>query len=454
MVIHSPDIEHLIRGINERVFYVKNGTALPPQPSPKAFDDMKYIVDKFVDRLHAPLPLSCEEYVSCYTGRKRTIAQQASEKFLRCGLQRSDSFVSLFGKREKLDINRKPDPVQRVISPRTPVFNVALGRYTKAIEHTLYDRINSMFGYPVMGKGLNFIDTAKLIKASWDEFKDPVALGFDASRFDQHVSVQALQFEHSIYDAVFHHKYPELRSILRYQLKNKFIARHNQGTIKFTKAGGRCSGDMNTGLGNCLIMCCLWYHVFRFFDFPARLVNNGDDCVIICAKSNYRKLSFWVPIFFKHFGFTMVAEPPKFVFEQIEFCQCQPVYNGEQYVMCRNPLAVRDKDSIRLNRFANVDQFRSWLRCVGLGGMSLTAGIPILQSYYSSFLRHDTNVEYKNLDVEESGLMRYAGQVQQTARAISADSRLSFFLAYDITPSEQIAYEEEYDRLGPFGYLG
>lgn len=456
MVIHSPDIEHLIRGINERVFRVNGGRDLPPQPEPGSFREMDYIIPMFVDKLNAPLPLSLEEYVSCYTGRKRTIAQQASEKFLRTGLQRSDAVVSLFGKREKLDIRRKPDPVQRIISPRTPVFNCALGRYTKAIEHNLYDCINRMFGYTVMGKGLNFVDTATVITDAWSSFNRPVSLGFDASRFDQHVSVSALRFEHRIYDAVFHGRYPELRKLLSHQIENKFIARHHQGVIKFKKAGGRCSGDMNTGLGNCVIMCCLWYHFFNTImpNVKTRLVNNGDDCVIILERADATKLSKLAPPFFLRYGFTMVAETPKYVLEQVEFCQCQPVFNGDTYVMCRNPLAVQDKDAIRLNPFRNPDQFYSWVRAIGEGGISLTAGIPVLQSYYQSYARHKARKAYVNDDIDQSGLIRYAGGVHQKYRTVSDQARLSFYQAYNIAPSSQMELESIYDGLGEFAYTG
>jgi len=453
MVIHNQDIEHLVRGVNERVFRVDNGKSIPPLPTPGAYDKLNYLVLRFADPALEPLPLTSEEFVDTYKGRRRTIAQQASEEFLRCGLRRHHSVVSLFGKREKLNIRRKPDPVQRVISPRSPVFNFALGRYTKAVEHRLYEDINRLFGYEVMAKGKNFKQVGALLRGHWDNTHSAVALGYDASRFDQHVSVDALKFEHKIYDSIFLGKYPELRRLLKHQLRNRYVARHHQGTIKFTKSGGRCSGDMNTGLGNCLIMCMLWLN-FRDLhpNLPFRLVNNGDDCVVITESKLRRKFDQLVPRHFLRFGFTMVAEAPTHTFERIEFCQCQPVWDGSEYVMCRNPLSVVEKDAIKMTKFHNEEQFRIWCSTVGLGGLSLTAGIPMLQEYYQLYANHHGKGTYKGDELEQSGLVRFAGDITQAYRPITERSRVSFFLAYGIPPSMQLEFETSIKAMPTFEF--
>lgn len=71
------------------------------------------------------------------------------------------------------------------------------------------------------------------------------------------MSVQALKWEHSIYNAMF--RSDELAELLGWQLTNKGFARTTDGLIKYEVKGCRMSGDMNTALGNCMIMCALVY---------------------------------------------------------------------------------------------------------------------------------------------------------------------------------------------------
>jgi hypothetical protein len=51
----------------------------------------------------------------------------------------------------------------------------------------------------------------------------------------------------------------ELAELLKWQLQNKGFARTIDGLIKYSVEGCRMSGDMNTALGNCTIMCALVY---------------------------------------------------------------------------------------------------------------------------------------------------------------------------------------------------
>lgn len=92
-----------------------------------------------------------------------------------------------------------------------------------------------MHGSTVVAKGLTIDETGRLIARKWLGFARPVAVGIDASRFDQHVSAQALEWEHSIYNSIF--QSDELAMLLKWQINNVGFARCKNGCIKYRKIG-------------------------------------------------------------------------------------------------------------------------------------------------------------------------------------------------------------------------
>ena len=74
-------------------------------------------------------------------------------------------------------------------------------------------------------------------------------------KFDMHVSPAALAWEHSIYTSIFpRDKF--LKKLLRWQMNNRGAGYCGDGSLKYSVTGKRFSGDMNTGLGNCLFDVC------------------------------------------------------------------------------------------------------------------------------------------------------------------------------------------------------
>jgi hypothetical protein len=116
-------------------------------------------------------------------------------------------------------------------------------------------------------------------------YPDVVVVGLDASKFDQHVGTHLLKWEHGIYE----HLYPgdgALADILREQLRTRGIILCDDGIIKFRVPGSRCSGDMNTALGNCLIMTAMVITYCRQRSIACSIIDNGDDCLIITSRCN------------------------------------------------------------------------------------------------------------------------------------------------------------------------
>lgn len=453
--VHADDVDTMLRAVNERVFYVtdaRTGKLRPPfQPRPYHFErELNKFRLKLLRSVQPSPKWNHETFLSKYTGRRLTIYSNASELLKSRGITHADAKIKGFGKPEKTNVSAKPNAVQRVISPRSPQYNLAVGLYLKSFEHNIYIGIKRLWGEQTIAKGLNAVKTATLIKHKFESFVDPVAIGFDAKRFDQHVSLDALKFEHSIYNA--HFKDAELARLLKMQLINRVRIRCSNGSVKYEVVGGRMSGDMNTALGNCLLMCLMMLGFKESLQIEFKLINNGDDCVVFCERKHGPTILSKAHTYFKNFGFDMVAESPVYKLEQIVFCQTQPVWNGERYVMCRDPRITQSKDAISIRPFMSEEHYRSWLYTCGNGGISLTAGIPIMQSYYNAMIRNGNGKFIRDVQVYDNGLFKFGDGMTQESRQITSEARYSFYLAFGILPDSQRAREAVLEKL-PLPYV-
>jgi hypothetical protein len=469
IVPFNNDIATLERAVKERVFFVKNINkdspekfVSPPTPAPGLFSErLSETLGVLRPFLPSTAPITHQQFVDACPSRKRKCYENALADIRLSGLDyEKDSSVSVFVKYEKTDRTTKEDPVPRVISPRDPKFNIQLGRYLKPIEERIFKALGKMFGHPTVMKGMDTDKTAAIIQEKWDMFNKPVAIGLDASRFDQHVSLEALKFEHSVYELCFPRirDRKKLRNILKYQLHNKCSGYTPDGSISYVKEGTRMSGDMNTSLGNCILMCMMIHAYSLHCRVPVQLANNGDDCVVFMEQRDLPAFSDGLFQWFWEMGFNMAIEPPSYELEHIEFCQCRPVYDGEKYTMCRNPTTAIAKDSVYLKHPDQFVTYPAWLHAVGTGGIALAGGMPIFNSFYKCYQRSGEPTWYcrwkkrwraKGLaDDVLPWFMREMGlRGRRVAREPTPESRASFYLAWGITPDEQLELEKYYDRL-------
>lgn len=448
--VHNNSLANLRRGLIERVFFVENDKKeLEPAPKPLsgAFDRLTWFRRKLHNIVGTHSCISPGQFLDFYTGRRRTIYEGAVKSLEGLSVQRRDAYLKTFVKAEKINTTKKPDPAPRVIQPRNVRYNVEVGRYLRRFEHYLYRGIDEIWNGPTIIKGYTVEQIGKIARDAWDSFTSPVAIGFDMKRFDQHVSSDALKWEHSVYlDAFCHDSY--LAELLEWQLVNKGVGYASDGMIKYKVDGCRMSGDMNTAMGNCLIACAITHDFFRSRGIRARLMNNGDDCVVICEKECAAVVKADMVRHWRQFGFQCELECDAEIFEQIEFCQMRPVYDGEKYVMVRNPLVSLSKDSYSVGPWNGINHARKWVNAVGLCGLSLTGGIPVVQSYYNMMIRNTQSVNSSGIlrDVSfASGFRELARLGNRKSGAISEDARFSFYLAFGITPDLQRAMESDYD---------
>lgn len=452
-IVHNSSIANLERGVKERIFFVKNGDKYcsPPLPEGNHFaNTLKPFLGCLREHLPHSTPVERNKFADLYTGRKREEYALAAASLYDRDIEDKDSFVKVFVKAEKINKTKKPDPIPRVIQPRDKRYGVAIGRFLKPLESRICKAVNKTFGKGsvTIFKGLNASESGQEMARKWNRFRRPAAVGLDAKRFDQHISVKALQWEHSVYLNCFnsHRHKKQLKKLLRKQWRTTGFGYCKDGKLKFSKVGGRCSGDMNTGLGNCLIMCAMVYAYAAEKGLDIELANNGDDCVVIMEDVDIDKFMTGLDSWFEKMGFTMEVEKPVFELEHIEFCQTHPVFDGDSYIMVRNILSIA-KDCISTVYNDTIESLYGYYRVLGDAGLHLTGGIPIWQNFYKKLCQSVPPGKRSEMLQHESGMMNLARRMKRNYAEPTEAARYSFYRAFGIEPDYQKALERVYDEV-------
>jgi len=225
--------------------------------------------------------------------------------------------------------------------------------------------------------------------------------------------------------------------------------------VRYKTKGKRQSGDVNTSLGNVLIMCSLVIAYAKEVGIVIRFVNDGDDVVAIMESEDEAKFRAALPPYFLESGLTMDMGATVYLIEQIVFCQAQPVFDGKQYVMIRDPRVSIAKDCISLKPLDNDKISRRFMASIGKGGLTMTGGIPVVQDFYDMLVRSSDGAK----PLDDSSIYKYTNRGFGMKRCYStptAESRFSFYLAFGIPPDAQISIEAFYAdyRVGCFGEVG
>jgi len=446
--VHSNDICNLERALVERVYLVKgkNGFERPPAPLKGTFAKRLLSFRAMMQtNVVYPSVLTHEQFVLSYTGRKRHIYERAVESLLVSRWTPKDSHIKAFVKVEKHNLTQKDDPAPRIIQPRDPRYNVSVGIYIKAIEGLIYKCIDECFGHRTVMKEMTVTELGTLMKEKWDMFDKPIAIGLDASRFDQHVSQEALRWEHNIYQSYFPWS-NELRTLLRLQLNNYGSGRTPNGSVKYKTIGCRMSGDMNTGLGNTLLMCAMVHSYCSSKRIKFQLANNGDDCVLFIERHDLQCLVD-LPEWFNEMGFTMKVEPPVNILEKVEFCQMQPVNTGYGWIMVRKPSCALGKDLITYNGIQTKGDWTYYRQAISDCGFSLYGHLPVYSAFYKMLDAGRVKDWRKNPNLT-GGLFWWGSPINREVD--EAIVRHSFYLAFDIYPEHQISLEGYYNAIKPY----
>lgn len=444
--VHANSTNNLLRCLTNRVLTYKGEEIDQTRPNRTACNKLRHSFEQLV--LHPVTKMTDTQFIEESPPHRRKIYEAAAKSLLNQPLdarpKSKDARVKTFIKAEKFDFKAKgasADP--RAIQPRDPRFLLEMGRYIKPMEKPIYKALDGLYGEPVIAKGYNAEQTGRILHEKWARFKDPVAISLDASRFDLHVTQRHLRLCHEVYLRM--NAEPFFQELLNCTLENKGLASSDTDYVEYEVPGRRMSGDMDTALGNCLLMTIITYTVFKELGIPHTVFDNGDDIVVICEREDsLRAQPDTIRDKYTDYGLRVVVEDIVSVFERITFCQTRPVWRGDQYVMTRLISSLAKDGTMLGNKLA----FPAWLDGVGMCGLSLTDGLPIYPAFYRMLQRkgkRSRRVERSLL--AQCGMFNLVKGMHNLKREIVTDSRISFYKAFGITPGMQMAIERYYDSL-------
>lgn len=438
--VHNNSLVNLERALLERVLVVKlDGVhKTPPQPQPGFVkSEMKHFTKRLLSVVRRVPPMTTEQFVDTYSGRKRKMYEETAARLTYEPLVRKDAYIMPFIKDEKTNLTRKSDPCPRIIQPRSARFNVEIGKHLKPMEKPIFRGIAAVFGGTTVMKGYNADERGKILHTKWKRFTRPFAIMMDASRFDQHCSREIIRWEHAVEEAIAVDR-DELRRLNRMRAKNVCFIRTNEGGYKYTLNGVRMSGDMDTAMGNCLTMCAMTYSFMTSIGVTKfEYANDGDDGVLIVEGGDAELVLEKFQGYYLKFGYTMKLEGTSSTMEGIEFCQARPIFDGNSYRFVRDPRICLDKDSISLKGSTDVDTMLQLRNSIGWCGLSLAGDMPIFNEFYRSMINsdRDTTIDYS------TGMQFLSKGMTPKYSQPTDEARESFYEAFDITPDAQLAIE-------------
>lgn len=458
LLVHSGDLNTLLRGVVERVAgRVVDDDLLPPL---RASFTMLTDCQLFMSRLKAQLPklspYTRQQVVECYTAQKRLRYEQAKESLESRPLERQDACQKVFVKAEVIVYDgvaesKKP----RIIRPRDPRFNIELGRFVKSCEKSVYSALDRMCGGTTVVKGLNAEQTAMAISEAWDSFASPVCIGLDASHADQSFRSPQSKMMTSLYVHMFgadpdllrledwraYHPRPGGEQVLK--------ARTRDGKLTAKGEFGMASGDMDTSLGMNVCMVALAWTLLKHLGIRARIIVNGDDHLILTERKHETLVTSQVKGWYLLFGFSIKPEPPVYSMYDVDFCQCRPCWDGRTWIMVRDIRKSLIKDLHTLQPVNDEKSHDFFRKAKADCGLALAGNLPILGAFYRMLGRGATCRDTSSQRQVISGMNFMAAGLDRRHGDVSPEARLSFYLTYDITPDEQRALEKRYDAITP-----
>lgn len=359
------------------------------------------------------------DIVNGYQGSKKRLYYKALVNLRETGLLRKHAYVNMFIKPDRWpeDIIQHKPP--RAIQYRKPEFNLVMAHNLKDFENKFINEFKP-FGLRVCAKGLNQRQRAELLVEKAARFNNPYFICIDHSKFDSTVTKEHLQHLHKIYRKVTKRKLP----FLKYQIKNVCYSKHN---IKYIARGTRCSGDFDTGLGNTVINAAAIMYVMKdhgYYDF----IIDGDDAVIVCDRPLYSIDGF------KKFGFETKLTVTQDI-HKAEFCQSRVIFNNGP-LFSRNPIRAISNHTVSRKRY-NLKGMLRYIAGVGQAEMAVSQGVPVLQAAAERMMALSNKPIF-----DERQRYRMENGLPAESIEITAEARLTFSYAWDISPAMQQCMEQ------------
>lgn len=390
---------------------------------------------------------SLRETAESYSGLLRRRYLEAERSLLEDGpLCRGDFLLTAFLKAEKWRPDKLVKP--RMIFPRSPRYNLKLASRLKPFEHYLWGRLRGFVsrGVPAtrdVAKGLGPRSRAALIRRRMSQIPGCVVCEVDGKAFEAHVSRWQLLGEHSVYRAAFPGD-DELGRLLSVQLR--LVGVTGSG-VRFSRDGGRASGDFNTGMGNSIVMMCVVRSVLRQLTPVFDSLTDGDNSLVFLPGSVASSvLERFADLALRVSGHEMVLERPVTVLEEVRFGQCAPLeLNPGEFTMVRSWDKVLSQGTSTHVHLREPGFRREWLAGVAACEGFLADGVPVLWAWATALRAscgHEGAVrEHPFRDYEVMGVPLSVLAERRQVHEPSQSCRLSFWRAYGVAPDAQLEIE-------------
>lgn len=390
-------------------------------------------------------PYTEQQVLDHYSGRLRARYEAAYESLKTNEFSKVDAWVSGFVKREKYTEEDFEEKAPRLIMPRDPRFGALMAKYTKPVEAVFFHLVDQ-YKLPYFAKYYDPTKRASIILAKMEQFTRPGMSVIDAKKFDAHVNISQLRAEHTVYKRIF--KSRTLQQLCDLQLHNVI---RTDGGIVIRIPGCRMSGDMNTSLGNCMIVHMGLNIVKR--EVPTLTwFDDGDDCILFYEIGDRLRVAAITERVFRGLGHELVTLHYDDI-SDLTFCQ--------QKICCGR--MVRPWQKIISTCFVSYKHYHSLpfgyrvMKTIAQAELALNVGIPILQPYFQAWINKLTAFEMVDVKFLDESLLRrvHQGFNSVTPQQITESSRVEFWERFNITPIEQldlerklVAYVEDYALTG------
>jgi hypothetical protein len=362
---------------------------------------------------------------------KKETYRRAYEYLDRNNIEHRNSMVKAMIKFEKAGTD-KIHKGPRLIQYRGPIYTAELASYIAPVEKRVYDL--ELNGFKCFAKHMNSIQRAEAIVSMGGPDRAYVML--DHKHYEGHIGVEALKFEHSVYDWLYGHD-KHLSEILSWQLRNTVYARSGQ---KWKIRGTRMSGDYNTSSGANIINLAaisLWAKHIGVPDHELRVLLDGDDCVISLPKAFLENLDL---NFFTRYGFEVTLEGIGLEPEEVIFCQTRPIETGSGWRMCRS----FERSGARMQYSIRSLRGKGWVRYargIAQAERLMGDGMPI----FAALGRRLCELVPKLAPIyDNNDYYRMWCEPPYTALPVTDTCRASFALAFGISPTEQVVIEKSF----------
>lgn len=325
-------------------------------------------------------PMTNEEFVASYPpGTKRNDYKMAVARLLQYGVSARDFKIRSFIKQEKKVF--KGIPKERLIQARGMVANVLLGKRLKVIERCCHGlKSSKRWGVRptrLFAKGLSQSDRAAVVVDKWSNFADPVCVSIDAVAFDRHVRPYQLDSLDRIYESLFPGDSSLKYGLHRRKVNKDYKTRHG---IRYLPDRQRMSGDMDTSLGNCLLVAMMIEHIMR--NLPIKRFDmfvDGDDSLIFVERKDAAKLLDNLFVQFRNLGHEIRVESTFDQLSGIEHCHHHLMMSLDPPRFIRDIKRSLSGIASSIHKFASRRGVRRYLKLMAACELTLGRGVPMMQ---------------------------------------------------------------------------